>query len=261
VTEGGRVANSARNALRPGYAQVMVRKLFGRLSPKERSGDEACAWARSVRISAGEVCRAIDEQLWQEALEFQATAKTRADAVSAELGHAIGYGVRTDLLYFVTRWHQPRIVVETGVAYGYSSFTVLSAMQRNGHGHLYSSDFPFFREHDPERLVGAMVPDHLRDEWTLLTQGDDANLPRILAAIGDAPIDLLHYDSDKSYAGRRRALALLEPHLAPDGVLLMDDIEDNTLFRDVVLGPPARAHLVIGHGTHYVGAIGLPAPA
>ncbi len=249
-----------RNALRPGYAQVMARKGVGRLSPKERSGDAACSWARTRRRSAAEVCAALDEKLWEEAVAFADVAKQRADDVSAELGRTVGFGSRPDLLYFTTRWREPDIVVETGVAFGYSSFTILSALQRNGHGRLYSSDFPFFREHEPERLVGALVPAELRDGWTLLTQGDAVNLRRILAAIGDAPIELVHYDSDKSYSGRRRALALLEPHLAPDVVLLMDDIEDNTFFRDYVVAPPGREHLVIGHSTHFVGAVGLPQP-
>ncbi len=255
------VTNVLRNALKPGYARVIGRKALGRMSPRERSGDAARDWAQSVRVSAAAVCRAIDASLWEEAVEFGGVAKARAEALSLELGQAVGFGARADLLYFVTRWHRPEIVVETGVAFGYSSFTVLSAMQRNGTGRLFSSDFPFFREHDPEQLVGAMVPADMRDGWTLLTAGDDENLPRILADIGTSgAIDLLHYDSDKSYAGRRRAMDLLEPRLAPHGVLLMDDIEDNTFFRDHVATLPAGGYHVIGHGGHYVGALGLPSP-
>ncbi len=249
--------HAVRNALRPGYARVIGRKAVARLSPHERSSAEAGEWARSVRVLAQDACPAIDAALWKEAVDFREQAKQRADAVSAELGRDVGFGARVDLLYFVTRLVQPEIAVETGVAFGYSSYAVLSAMARNGRGRLYSSDFPFFRERDPERLIGAMVPAELKDRWTLLTRGDDENLPIILDSIGDGRIDFLHYDSDKSYAGRVRAMALLEPRLAADAVVVMDDIEDNTYFRDHVQARAGIDYTVFGPGPHFVGATGL----
>jgi predicted O-methyltransferase YrrM len=250
------VTNSLRNVLRPGYAQVIGRKALNRVSRRDKTGDEACAWAQAHSTTAAAVCEALAPDLWAEAVDFRQTVKDRADELSDELGTKVGYGARSDLLYFVTRWMRPQVVVETGVAYGYSSFTVLSALARNGGGRLYSSDFPFFRERDPEQLVGSMVPPAMRDGWVLLTKGDDANLPVILEQIDR--IDLLHYDSDKSYAGRRRAFDLLLPHLASDGAVVMDDIEDNTFFRDhVTTTAPTSDYEVIGQGKHFVGAIGL----
>ncbi|HEY1740091.1 MAG TPA: class I SAM-dependent methyltransferase [Acidimicrobiia bacterium] len=252
------VTNLLRNALRPGYAQVIGRKALNRVGRRDRSGAEACAWARAHCTTAAAVCEALDATLWAEALEFRDVVTRRADEVSDELGEKVGYGARSDLLYFTIRWLKPDVVVETGVAYGYSSFTALSALARNGQGRLLSSDFPFFRERDPERLVGSMVPPELRDGWRLLTRGDAHNLPAILAEIDH--IDLLHYDSDKSYAGRKHALDLLLPRLSPSGVVIMDDIEDNTFFRDYVThSTPAPDYAVIGQGAHFMGTLGLTA--
>jgi predicted O-methyltransferase YrrM len=257
---GGPLANTARNALRPGYAGVIGRKAVGRFRRRERTSAEALAWARSVQASGGGVCKALDETLWHEALRFRAEVQRRVDELSRQLDTTVGYGVRADLLYFMVRWLRPTVVVETGVAYGYSSFTILSALAQNGHGRLWSSDFPFFRDRDPERIIGALVPAELRTNWTLHTRGDARNLPAILREVDT--IDLLHYDSDKSYAGRRRAFDTLLPRLAPGGVVLMDDIEDNTFFRDhVTMRAPTTDCEVMGDGKHFVGAIGLAAAA
>ena len=43
-------------------------------------------------------------------------------------------------LYFIVRMADPEIMVETGVARGVSSWTILNAMHRNGKGKLYSID-------------------------------------------------------------------------------------------------------------------------
>jgi predicted O-methyltransferase YrrM len=196
-------------------------------------GDSVAAaqWASERAESVDEFASRISSELWDESLcvarEIRDTARE-----SVPRGLRIGGGGHLALLYFLTRLHQPNYVVETGVAAGYSSLAFLRAIEANGSGTLASSDFPYFRLNDPERLVGMLVPVEMRTNWRLEVRGDDRNLPLILA---DIPrIDLFHYDSDKSYAGRRRVSALIEPKLATDAVFLMDDIGDDFFFRDFV---------------------------
>ena len=250
-----RTSNAIRNSLRPGYAAVMARKVLRRLSPSERTRREATEWAAAHRVDPRRWCESIDAALASEAWSFAREVHERAERIGNETGVALGGGARVPLLYFVTRLLKPAVVVETGVAAGYSSTAFLTAMARNGHGRLYSSDFPYFRSQDPERSIGVLVPDELRGEWTLRVRGDEHNLPEILAAVDH--IDLFHYDSDKSYAGRRRSLRLVEPKLAPRAAVLMDDINDNLFFRDEVEGR-AQPFLVFGRGDYCVGAWGLP---
>lgn len=94
----------------------------------------------------------------------------------------------------------------------------------------------------------------LRERWDLFTGGDRANLPQIVARCGT--VDLFSYDSDKSYSGRRFALDAVSPHLAPHGLVIMDDIQDNFFFRDYVTRHrvPFR---VFEFEQKYVGVIGL----
>jgi predicted O-methyltransferase YrrM len=260
-----KVRNTAQNAFKPGYARVMTAKLLQRGRRDERRRADAIEWARPRAVRIREWCSGVDAELWQEASAFGKELRARADALGAELGVHLGGGGRAEFLYFVTRLRRPKTVVETGVLHGYSSAAILGALARNGDGgRLWSSDFPYFREKDPEKLVGVLVPDELRADWTLLLHGDRRNLPEILAAVES--IDLFHYDSDKTYAGRHFGVELVEPKLAPGAVILMDDIQDNLFFRDWAKGREAAASArgesvdvqILGSGSAFVGAFGLP---
>src|SRR3954465_15014855 len=73
--------NVARNAMRPHYLPVMIRKVTSRLRPSHR--DEALRWAQSQAESVDDFARAIDAALWAEAeqwaAEFWVTARQRLD--------------------------------------------------------------------------------------------------------------------------------------------------------------------------------------
>jgi predicted O-methyltransferase YrrM len=251
-----KLRHTAKNAFRPGYARVMTGKVVQRVKPDERRREQAIAWARPLATPIPAWCKAQDEALWEEARTFGAELRARADRLGEELGVHLGGGGRAELLYFVTRLQRPRTVVETGVLHGYSSCSFLTALERNGDGgRLWSSDFPYFREKDPEKLVGILVPEDLRANWRLLLNGDRRNLPQILAEA--TAVDLFHYDSDKTYAGRRFGVELVTPRLAPGAVVLMDDIQDNLFFRDWTQAT-GRRPAVLGMGSAFVGGTGLP---
>lgn len=245
-----------RNLTRPGYARVIAGKVRSRFDGEAKTRAAAVEWYAARRVAPMDWCAAIAPDLAAEAAEVGVEIRARAAEIGEQVGFEIGSGGRYELLYFLTRRYRPRTIVETGVAFGYSSYAFLRALERNGDGgRLWSSDFPFFRMPDPERYVGILVPDELRGAWTLRTKGDAANLPEILAEVDS--IDLFHYDSDKTARGRAFGCGLVLPRLAPDGVFLMDDVQDNGWFRDhvvargidpVVFGASARA---------FVGAIGV----
>ena len=69
-------------------------------------------------------------------------------------------------------------------------------------------------------------------------------------------IDFVHYDSDKSVEGRAFVMDAIRSKLSPGAVVVMDDIDDNTFFRDWVTrsGTPCR---VFARGRKYVGLTGL----
>ena len=77
---------------------------------------------------------------------------------SVRIGHE-----RLQLLYTCVRILKPKVMVETGVAGGSTSFTILSAMKKNGFGNLYSIDIDN-SQYDNQRSIhgaGGHSPDAL----------------------------------------------------------------------------------------------------
>jgi LytS/YehU family sensor histidine kinase len=71
--------------------------------------------------------------------------------------------------------------------------------------------------------------------WYLDIEGDDKALPEILKRIGENNIDLIHYDSDKSYNARNKALKIFESKInSSNTIIIFDDIQDNLHFKDLV---------------------------
>jgi len=120
--------------------------------------------------------KSISPELWSEAAAFAENLRKKGATKLAVLPVKLGGGGRYDLLYFLTRFLRPRVVVETGVAAGYSTQAILKAIQVNGSGCLYSSDFPYFRLDQPEQYIGILVDDDLKANWELFIQGDAKNL-------------------------------------------------------------------------------------
>lgn len=231
--------NAARHALQnPRHGMVMGRKLVKRIvdpSRERRTTRENDAWRLASHSTPEGVATAFDADLWREAREFGADLRRHAEPRLRELresGVELGGGGAYEFLYWLTRYRRPTVVVETGVAAGWSSQAILRAMAENGHGRLYSSDFPLFRLDDPAQHVGMLVDPELRDRWELHTDGDAVNLPRILNWSGG--VDLFHYDSDKSYSGREFAIDLVGRQLSPGGLVVMDDLHNNSWFYDHV---------------------------
>ncbi len=210
----------------------MVRKVSDRVKEAGNRTDREAVkrWCRAQEESADDLFGSLDPVLWAEAVgfaaEFTAAARSKLDRLGVDMGGGGDYRI----LYFLTRYLRPEVVLETGVAAGFTSSSVLTAMDRNGSGHLWSSDFPYFRHANPEADIGVLVDPGLKDRWTLLTQGDRANLPQILNECG--PIQLLHYDSDKTASGRAFALDAVSSHLTDDCVVIFDDVDDDFHFRD-----------------------------
>lgn len=238
--------NVARFVLsRPSRFPALVHKVVKRLrGESDQRSAENDSWLAQNSVSAEDLAKPIDSRLWEEAVAFDAEQQAHARAVLDTIPYDLGGGGDHRFLYWLTRYRQPEVVVETGVAAGWSSRAFLTALQKNGHGRLYSSDLPYFRLPNPERFVGVLVEKELRGDWVPELDGDQANLPRIVAKVDR--IDIVHYDSDKRSSGRDFAIKLLKTKLAPDGLILMDDIFDDSWFRNYVTSTGKPFHVVDG---------------
>lgn len=245
--------------MRPGYGREMLRKLWIRLRERGTvNRQRTIGWCRTHEVDAARWARSIDAALWEEAEAFSREQRERANRKSSEMGLQLGGAGFYELLYFLVRLTCPQTIVETGVAFGFSSRAFLRALSQNAStpARLYSSDFPYFRLAEPERIIGCLVEPELRASWVLLIGSDRKNLKRIAREV--ERIDLFHYDSDKSYSGREFALRTLSRRLADGAPVMFDDIQDNFHFRDLVdkrEGP----FLVFAFGGKWIGLTGGPA--
>jgi hypothetical protein len=213
---------------------VILDKIYKRLFDNRTSLSNAdlYVWLENNKSDLDTFCIGINEELWVESnLEcniIREVSNEKLDLIPFELGGGGAY----PFLYFLIRFLKPNIVVETGVAAGYSSFSILKALNKNNLGRLYSSDFPYFRIPYPEKYIGILVPENLKNRWNLFIKGDKNNFIEIKKLI--SKIDILHYDSDKTYTGRELPLKYFKNELNSSTILIFDDIQDNSHFYDLV---------------------------
>jgi predicted O-methyltransferase YrrM len=247
--------NMVKKAARPRFVRPLLAKVYARFGELVRGSHqkEVAAWCAAQAENADAFARSLDPDLWAEATAFSENVEaTTLRTIRAERPELSG-AAHIRLLYFLVRHAKPDCAVETGVAAGFSSLAILSAMKANKQGRLYSSDLPYFRLGRGEEDIGCAVKGDLRKDWQLFVKGDSANLKEILPLARS--VDLLHYDSGKSYVERRAVLTQVAPYFSSRKLLVMDDIQDNWFFRDFVRGRyPFR---IFQHGGKYVGVLGV----
>jgi predicted O-methyltransferase YrrM len=155
------------------------------------------------------------------------------------------WNAREELLGLVgaiVRLMRPRVMVETGVALGFTTATVLRAMRENDCGRLYSVDLPAL-QYDPGDPVGRAVPEELGDRWELTLGDSRIVLGPLVERV--APLDVFLHDALHTYTSQLREYRTAWPHLRSGGVLVSDDV-GNPAFVEFAREVGAVAHLVGG---------------
>ncbi|MEZ5813725.1 MAG: class I SAM-dependent methyltransferase [Alphaproteobacteria bacterium] len=257
-----KLLNIAANSLKGRNFTVMTGKVMRRFSERgnESQKQTITAWCKQHQEPLEPFLKNLDPALFEETEKTCTQIKQKAQQKLSALGMDLGGGGNYPLLYFFTRYLKPQNILETGVAAGWSSQAILTALKTNDqNAHLYSSDFPYFRYKNPEKLVGYIVDDSLKTNWTLMIDGDENNIPALLKALKPGKIDLFHYDSDKSYAGRENAYKAVQPALNKNALIIYDDIQDNAHFMDWV-AKENRPFKVFEFEGKYIGLTGtIPA--
>ena len=219
---------------------------------------EARLWANeNVKTTTDKFLKEIDTNLYNESIKVINEIVIQSKKKSDIFNISIGGGGNYLLLYFLVRKFKPKIILETGVAAGWSTLAILKAMNKNELGKLYSSDFPYFREKNPEKFIGFLAQDEKNlSEWTLDIRGDEVVLPFFASKFHDNSIDFFHYDSDKSYSGRKKAMKILEKKFSKNSIIIFDDIQDNLHFKDFVTKNNLQFKIFEYEGS-FIGLIGV----
>ncbi len=199
------------------------------------------------------------EHLWDKRREYDAVVQGESYTPGG-----IGIAERT-YLYAILRTLKPRLAVETGVANGFSTAFALLALARNGEGELHSIDLPreigvdhapgtFYEGTGragipPERQPGWLVPEHLRERWTLVLGRSQDELPPLLARLGT--VDSFMHDSEHSFECMWFEFSEAWPALRDGGVLISDDVNSTAAFPEFAR-QERREPIAIGRGMAFL---------
>jgi len=242
----------------PFLLRLIKIKVLGGTTSLEKSSDKATAWCRKQAVTTAEGIY----QLTGLRIEAQESVRDRfesifrsADAKVAACPQAMGGGGNLDLLFFLATHWQADYVLETGVAYGWSSLALLLALKKTPSAKLISTNL-HYSEYEDDSYVGCVVPAELRERWVLLKKADKVAIPEALEMMPE--VNLCHYDSDKTYAGRLWAYSLLWRSLSVGGCFISDDIGDNLAFAHFckrVNQSPTVVKMPATEGEKYIGIL------
>lgn len=131
------------------------------------------------------------------------------------------------IVFMLVRKFKPEIVIETGIAHGYSAEVILTALSMNGKGRLKSIDIDEkVHIEDIEVNVGWVVDPALHDIWDK-TIGDSKF---ILSEMNEQP-DMFIHDSLHTQDHMLFEYTWAKDHLKPNGILVSDDIDRNKAWQ------------------------------
>jgi len=139
------IKNILIQAMNPSKLIVMLKKVGKRIVDQRgrRTKSENLTWLKSQQSSFKKLAISLDATLWKEAEEISRILEENASKILSNIKYPLGGGGAYPFLYFITRYIKPECIVETGVAAGFSSYSFLAAIKKNGIGKLHSSDFPY----------------------------------------------------------------------------------------------------------------------
>ena len=248
--------NIIKNIFKGNYLLVILFKILRRF--EKNTEFESRDWALSkINISINDFLQNLDRSLFNETIFEIKKIENESIKKLSLINLSLGGGAHYTLLYFLVRKFKPNIIIETGVAAGWSSVSILRALKKNKKGKLFSSDFPYFRLNEPEKYIGILAKDENNyNDWHLNIKGDSIALKEFVSIIPDKSVKIFHYDSDKSYEGRSNAFNTIKNKLADDPIIIFDDIQNNFHFRDLVINLNTNFKVFEFKGK-FVGIIGI----
>ena len=238
----------------PRYIQQIIQVLKrNKNSQQEETRVESTNWCKENCISQEEALKKLTgkstfkniNRLYPDEIKL---AKNTASNCPIKMG---GEGA-ISFLYHLVKEKKFKNIIETGVAYGWSSLAILLAIKDIENALLISNDMPYIKANN-EDYVGCIIPENIKSKWQLQRLPDVKGIPLALNFFNHN-IDLCHYDSDKSYTGRKWSSPILWSSLKNGGLFVSDDINDNIAFKQFC-EDVNRIPIIIEHLGKYVGVI------
>ncbi len=144
--------------------------------------------------------------------------------------YKFGGGADQELLFNISKNKKIENILETGVANGWSTLSILLAIRKDKNKTLTSIDLPYPYKNS-KKYIGSAIPKILKKkQWKLILGIDYEILIRFQKK--KLKFDLIHYDSDKNYHSKTKSFNVIWNLLNDKGFLISDDVSDNSAFVD-----------------------------
>jgi len=236
---------------RPKFYATMISLILRKFLPNKDSLENRQEnWCQERTVSIEECYKRLGIDYFDEPPFSDEYIKRVAEKIDASDSNFGGQG-HVGLLFGLCERLEARKVLETGVAYGWSSQAILNSVSKRD-GKLISVDMPMVKQSD-YHLIGIAVSKKNYSSWNLIREPDKYGLKKAIKK-HKYILDIAHYDSDKSYYGRKWSQKIIWKYIKKGGLFISDDIEDNSAFREFVEGNKLD-FIVLKFEGKYVGVI------
>jgi hypothetical protein len=198
----------------------------------------------SQYLNCGDLTSYINEIENAESLirEFEDSVKNVEHFKTKKFKNIYDFTFYRLLMYVIVRLKKPRVFIETGVMHGLTSSFILEALNKNKEGVLISIDYPsyfhtgpsnkdgYLETLPPNKEPGWIVSDKKFSYWDLKIGKSSEILPSLNKL--ESSIDIFLHDSEHSYETMWMEMTYAWEHLNTNGILLVDNIDNNSSFYD-----------------------------
>ena len=162
--------------------------------------------------------------------------------------HGVQY---IEFLYFLCKTLKPKNILETGVWLGSSTQIFFKTAELHHYEtNVKSIDLPRL---DLDKsyiyLIGLLVENKFKNNWELFIGKDRKYFKKILLK---SNYDFYHFDSDKSYRGKKFLLKELTEN-KDSFIALFDDLSDNFFWQKEIVGK--YPNLLFNNDGHFYGLV------
>ena len=207
------------------------------------------SWCKKKRISEKNFYKKIGLHSSFNFFEQQKSYYVLAKLKEKKLKYKMGGMAHLNLIYNLTKHLKPKKILETGVAFGWS--TLVFILSKPKYSNLISIDLSY-PTRASDKLVGMTLPTNFKNKFKLL-RGIDYKYLKLFSK-KKKYFDFIHYDSDKSYVGRKKNYDLIWKILKKNGCFVSDDISDNSAFYEFVNSKKAN-YYILNLSTKYIGIV------
>jgi len=206
-------------------------------------------WCNKQKISENLFYQQIGLSKRKNFFEEKKSYYLFAQSREKNLKYKMGGMAHLNLIYNLTKHLKPIKILETGVAFGWSTLVFILSKTKKTSLTSIDLSYPAMSSY---KYVAMAVPLNLKKNFKLC-RGIDTNFLKLFNK-DKKYFNLIHYDSDKSYIGRKKNYDLIWKILKKNGCFISDDISDNSAFYEFVKLKKTNYH-ILKIGSKYVGVV------